>query len=376
MAHAYTPGLKVSEKTLIFKERRLPLKGEVIVKKGNYVKAEDVVARTLLPGNVHPVNVAGLLGVSPTELPNFMIKKEGQEVKKDEVIAISKGFFGLFKTEVKSPVDGKIEQISLVTGQVIIREPPIPVEVKAYFDGVVEEIIPEEGVIMKTTATFIQGIFGVGGEKIGKLKVLVDSPDEELKIDKLARIGDDSDSLIVVGGSFITAEVLKKLEELNVVGCVVGGIDDENLRKFLGYDIGVAITGSEPLKITLILTEGFGRLEMAKRTFELLKKREGEKCSINGATQIRAGVIRPEIIIPYKEIQEVKEEDTLKEGLAKGTIVRIIRDPYFGEIGKVVSLPPELRVIDTESKVRILEVELKDGRRVTVPRANVEIIET
>ncbi|MEN3044299.1 MAG: hypothetical protein ABDH37_03665 [Candidatus Hydrothermales bacterium] len=375
MAHAYTPGLKVSEKTLILKERRLPLKGQVIVKKGEYVKAEDVVARTLLPGNVHPLNVAGLLGVSPTDLPNLMLKKEGQEVKKDEIIALSKGFFGLFKTEVKSPVDGKIEQISLVTGQVIIREPPIPVEVKAYFDGIVEEIIPEEGVIMKSTATFIQGIFGVGGEKIGKLKVLVDSPDEELKLDKLEKIKENSESLIVVGGSFVTAEVLKKLEEFNVVGCVVGGMDDENLRKFLGYDIGVAITGSEPLKITLILTEGFGKLEMARRTFELLKKREGEKCSINGATQIRAGVIRPEIIIPYKEIQEVKEEDSLKEGLIEGTIVRIIRDPYFGEIGKVVALPPELRVINTESKVRILEIELKDGKRVIVPRANVEIIE-
>ncbi len=372
MAHAYTPGLKVCEKTLILKERRLPLKGEVLVKKGDYVKAEDVVARTLLPGNVHPLNVAGLLGVSPQDLPNLMLKKEGDIVKKDEIIALSKGFFGLFKTEVKSPVDGKIEQISLVTGQVILREPPIPVEVKAYFDGIVEDVIPEEGVIMRTTATFIQGIFGVGGEKIGKLKVLADSPDEELTIEK---IKDDLEGKIVVGGSFVRSEVLKILEEMGVLGCVVGGIDDENLRNFLGFDIGVAITGSEPLKVTLILTEGFGKLEMAKRTFELLKKREGEKCSINGATQIRAGVIRPEIIIPYEKIEEVKEEEHLKEGLVEGTIVRIIRDPYFGEIGKVKALPPELKLIETEAKVRVLEVELKDGKRVIVPRANVEILE-
>ncbi len=373
MAHAYTPGLKVAEKTIIIKERRLPLKGDVLVKKGERIKAEDVVARTLLPGNVHPVNVAGLLGISPQDLPNLMRKKEGEEVEKDEIIAESKGFFGLFKTQVRSPVKGKIEQISLVTGQVIIREPPIPVEVKAYFDGVVEEIIPEEGVIMKTTGSFIQGIFGVGGEKIGKLRVLVSSPDEELKEEHLK---DDLKGCVVVGGSFVTASVLKKLEEIGAVGCVVGGIDDENLRQFLGYDIGVAITGSEPLKVTLILTEGFGRLEMAKRTFELLKKRDGEKCSINGATQIRAGVIRPEIIVPHEKIEEIKEEeDTLKEGLVEGTLVRIIRDPYFGEIGKVSALPPELRVIETEAKVRVLEVELRDGRKVTVPRANVEIIE-
>ena len=34
MAHAYTPGLKVLENTSIEKERRLPLKGEVLVDKG------------------------------------------------------------------------------------------------------------------------------------------------------------------------------------------------------------------------------------------------------------------------------------------------------------------------------------------------------
>ncbi len=55
--------------------------------------------------------------------------------------------------------------------------------------------------------------------------------------------------------------------------------------------------------------------------------------------------------------------------------MRIIREPYFGLIGKIASLPHELQVIETESKVRILEVELPDGRRVTTPRANVEIIE-
>jgi len=32
-------------------------------------------------------------------------------------------------------------------------------------------------------------------------------------------------------------------------------------------------------------------------------------------------------------------------------------------------------LIETESEVRVLEAELDDGRRVVIPRANVEIIE-
>ena len=59
-----------------------------------------------------------------------------------------------------------------------------------------------------------------------------------------------------------------------------------------------AITGQEEKGITLVVTEGFGDLAMAERTFELLRGCAGMRASVNGATQIRAGVLRPEIIIP------------------------------------------------------------------------------
>ncbi|MEO0052637.1 MAG: hypothetical protein ABIK22_00565, partial [candidate division WOR-3 bacterium] len=160
MAHAYTPGLKVTSRTHIRKIRRLPLPGETLVEKGAQVKGDDIVARTAVPGNVQTVNVAGLLGIPPEDVPNLMIKKVGDPVKKDEVIARSKGLFGLFKSEVRSPVDGTVESISPVTGQVILREPPQPVQIDAYIDGIVDEIIPREGVVVANDVSLIQGIFG------------------------------------------------------------------------------------------------------------------------------------------------------------------------------------------------------------------------
>jgi hypothetical protein len=57
-----------------------------------------------------------------------------------------------------------------------------------------------------------------------------------------------------------------------------------------------------------------------------------------------------------------------------GTAIRIISEPYFGSLGHVSELPPELQLVETGSKVRVLTAELDDGRIVTVPRANVEII--
>jgi hypothetical protein len=104
----------------ILKIRRLPLKGSVIVKQGADVTAETVVARTELPGNVQPIKAASLLGVHQQDLREFMLKKEGDSVAKDEVIATSKSFFGLFKSHCRCPVQGRVESISDVTGQVII----------------------------------------------------------------------------------------------------------------------------------------------------------------------------------------------------------------------------------------------------------------
>jgi hypothetical protein len=294
MAHAYTPGLKVTRKTVLRKERRLPLPGEVVVKVGDKVSAETVVAKTELPGNVQPINVAGLLSIPPQEINSVMIKKVNDPVKKGEPIAESKSFFGLFKNTVTSPVDGYIESISNITGQVILREPPIPITVNAYIDGTVVEVIPNEGVVVETTASFIQGIFGIGGETIGEILVVAKSPDEELTKEKITP---EMKGKILIGGSYVTSEALKEAVKCGVKGVVVGAIDDKNLKDFLGYDIGVAITGNEQKGITLMITEGFGKLPMAKRTFELFLELNGKKASMNGATQIRAGVIRPEVIV-------------------------------------------------------------------------------
>ena len=101
MAHAYTPGLKISAQTIVRSERRLPLMGDVLVEVGNQVSAEDIVAQTDLPGNVQMIHAANLMGTSPSSVGRFMLKKVGDPVEQEEIIAQSNGLFGLFKSEVK-----------------------------------------------------------------------------------------------------------------------------------------------------------------------------------------------------------------------------------------------------------------------------------
>ncbi|NIT34950.1 MAG: hypothetical protein GTN49_00385 [candidate division Zixibacteria bacterium] len=375
MVHAYTPGLKVVETALVRKQRRLPLAGEVLVKKGDKVKALDVVARTFLPGNVETVNVANKLGMPPEDIPKYMLLEKGAKVEEGQVIARMKQLFGLFTSKAASPVKGTVETVSDVTGQVIIREPPMAVSVTAYVDGEVVEVIGNEGVDVECVGTFVQGIFGIGGEAYGEMKTVASAARDVLGADD---IGPECEGKVILGGSLATAAALKKAIEVGAVAVIAGGFHDRDLRSFLGFDLGVAITGHETLGVTLVVTEGFGEMPMAQATFELLTSREGMLASVNGATQIRAGVIRPEIIIPNpgKVVARVGSEEGDEANLEVGSRVRVIREPYFGKLGEVTSLPVELQVLDTEAKVRVLGVKFDDGGEDVIPRANVELIES
>jgi len=372
MAHAYTPGLKVLESTSIEKERRLPLKGEVLVEKGAEVVPEKIVARTHLPGNVQMVNIANLLNVDAQDVPEFMLIDVEQNISKGGLLAETKGLFGLFKSEVKSPVDGVLESVSSVTGQVVIREAPIPVEIDAYMNGNVSDVMNKEGVVISSNGVFIQGIFGMGGENRGHLRVLVDSREEELTEEMIT---EESKGCVIIGGSYISLKAYKKAISMGVAAVVVGGFNYHDLEDILGYTLGVAITGSEDIGTSLIITEGYGKIPMGGRSFDILKKYDGSFTSVNGATQIRAGVIRPEIVIPFNDVDSLDSTLNNEGGITEGSLVRVIRSPYFGHIGTVTSLPHELQKMESETMVRVAEVKI-DDQNFVIPRANLEMVET
>ena len=373
MAHSYTPGLKVLKKTIFKKERILPLKGDVLVKNGDQLTPDTIVASTNLPGNVQMLKVSNILNIDPKDVVEALQIKEGQKVKKGDIIAETSGIFGMFKSSVESPVDGTIESISQSTGRVVVREAPIPVEVDAYVSGVVDDVVENEGIVLKSNAAFIQGIFGIAGEKRGDLLVVSSGPEEELTADQITG---DMKGKILIGGSFLSLEAYKKALSVQVAGIVVGGFNYYDLKAILGYNLGVAITGTEKLNTALIVTEGYGSIPMSEATFSLLKENDGKAASINGATQIRAGVIRPEIVIPLdSENTNNDSSSKIPEGIQEGSTVRVIRSPNFGKIGKVISLPSELNKMESETMVRVAEINI-DGNNILIPRANLEMVET
>lgn len=374
MSQSYTPGLKVTPRCRWRSRRLLPLTGEVLVEVGQRVASQQVVAQTQLPGPAAPINLARLLNIAPAELPERLLKREGDVLVSSEPIARTKGLFGWFEHEYPSPASGVLESVSKVSGQIIVRGEPIAVRVKAYLTGTVVEVIPENGVVVEAEAAVVQGIFGIGGEAYGKLQIVAASADQSLTD---TEISGEHRGRVLVGGARVTGGAIRKAAQFGVAAVVAGGIDDQDLRDILGYDLGVAVTGTETIGTTVIITEGFGDIAMAKRTFELLKSHAGQEVSVNGATQIRAGVMRPEIVICLEEAVRKEEEVTaaaVAGTLSAGTPVRMIREPYFGLLGTITGLPHELQTLESGSKARVAEVTLADGRKLLVPRANVELI--
>ena len=377
MAKAFTPGLTVTARTAYRARRILPIDGTVAVQAGQGVEADTVVAQTFMEGDAFPMKVANLLGANPKDLPGLMLKQLGEAVRKDEPIARSKGIFGMMKTEVKSSADGTIESVSDSTGMVIVRGPKQPIEVRAYVSGRVAEVLPGEGAVIENTVALVQGIFGIGGEAHGPVAMACKAATEELDADDVTAA---MRGAVVVGGARMTAAAIAKAKAVGAAAVISGGIDDQDLRDFLGHDIGVAVTGSERMGITLIVTEGFGSIAMAERTFALLASHAGRTASVNGATQIRAGVMRPEIVVPLEASAGGAGGSAASAGgamagvLEIGTPVRVIRDPHFGVLGTVSALPEQPAVLGSGSKARVLEVATADGQRLTVPRANVELI--
>jgi len=369
MSGAFTPGLTITAYTTVRKTRLLPIPGTVLVKPGDRVNADTDIAQVDMPGTLVVAKVLQSLGCAADQVEKFCLVREGARVSRDQVIAQRSFFFGLFTNRCLSPRDGTVEYISKLSGNVGIRGDATPITCKAYIAGTVVDVIEHEGVVVETTAALLQGIFGVGGERHGGL-LWIDGPGEALQG---GQIGPEHRGKILLHPGRIDGSALPAAVKHGVIGLVGASMIDADLMAFLGYDIGVAITGQERIPFSLVLTEGFGTMTMPARTRELSQSLTGQSAAINGSTQIRAGVIRPEIVVPRPGKPGAAAESGGE--LTIGARIRCIRRPQFGQLGTVTALPEQPVEIATGSRVRVLTVKLDDGREVTIPRANVEILQ-
>jgi len=388
----YTPSLQITASTLISKRRALPLNGRVLVKVGDSVNADTAVLSTELPGELHVVRLADRLSVEPESITSRLKLKVGDIVTKGSIICELKSFFGLFHSTITSPIDGTVEFYNEQNAHIGIREKPTLLSIPAYISGTVSEVEKDKAVTIETHGALIQGIFGLGGERSGQITLLDVSSDEVVTPQHLHHL--ELQNAILIGGKSFSVEALNFCAEAHVSGVLTASITSQALKEFAGNQVNISVTGEENIPFTFIISEGFGELSLSEKVKHIAKVFNGKFASICGATQVRAGAMRPEIIIPSEDFTWTEEdvqnkqlldktkrlkaasttEDNRQSELTIGTTVRCIRVPFFGQFGSIIELPNAPATIPSGAIVRVCKVRLTDNREVMVPRANIEIV--
>ena len=88
-----TPTLITSQNRAIIKTRELPLSGKILVKLGESVKADQVVAEAELPGDLQVLRLAERTGLDLEQVAKSLQVNVGDRINSGDVILNFKGLF-------------------------------------------------------------------------------------------------------------------------------------------------------------------------------------------------------------------------------------------------------------------------------------------
>jgi hypothetical protein len=320
---------------------------------GERVSSDYVIAFADRASGFRLLNLDELLGTSITDAGKVLVKRVGETVDEGEVIA-RMGM--LFAKECVSPVRGTILDARL--NKVLIEVASERVELRAFYPGQVIDLIPGRGAAIEVTGALIQGAWGFGVERRGRLELVVPDGETPLTAD---RIAETHMGTVLIGGHTLDAGAVAQAVRNQVRGIIVGSITSSLLP----------VVRSSSL--SLIVTEGFGSAAMNPGTFALLRSYAGRDACLSPVVKTRWDVRKPEVVIP---LRMTSQPASAEQGvsLSIGTQVRALRAPYESLLGQVVSLPRSPRRLASGIQARGAEVVLESVGRAFVPFENLEIV--
>jgi hypothetical protein len=338
--------------TTIRRERLLPAAGRVVVRAGQKVEALDVVAEGSLEGGHVLLDVRRGLGISAEQADEIIERKIGEEISQGDVIA---GPVGLIPRVIRAPKDGRI--VAIGGGQVLLETQDGLLELRAGIPGTVVDLVPDRGAVIEGTGALIQAVWGNGHMDVGMLTVLLEQPTDELTVD---RVDVSLRGAVVLGGYCGQADVLQTAAELPLRGLILASL------------AGALAPLAARLPIPIVVLEGFGRIPMNPQAYKILTTNDKREVTVNAEPMDAMRGTRPEVIIPLPATSKPPlPRDT--DIFAPGQTVRILRAPYAGMTGKIISLKSGLASFPGGNFPAAM-VELEGGEQTAVPLANMEII--
>ena len=255
------------------------------VREGLMVKESDNV----YDGQVLFINKSSVFmsDENQRKLKDFKIKYEGRTFTVPPPNVFTDGIGIQFKPDDKvlSPVKGIVEKISYTTGTILIKNvlEPAKKSYQLFADvyGVVKSINENKDFLLNINSAIIEGKIGFGKNVGGFLKIY------------------DSNSSMtdtIVFKHYISYIDAEELMKQKVKGVICNFISYHCLKFIIGKDIGVAITGGEDIPFSLLIINGFSDSPITE-SFININLCIDKYVLLMPSTQIRAGVIRPKILI-------------------------------------------------------------------------------
>lgn len=362
-----TPRRAISTSVCLVRERRLPVAGQVLVSLGDRVTYQTPVLKADMKGDLVIIRLPEKLGMEPEDVTQHILVSVGDRVTVGQKIVHKKSFFSYFDIIEKAKVSGVVEFFTDSNGHLGIREDSTLLEVRAFIPGVVSEIIAPRSIKIEATVGLLQGAIGYGGEVTGTVcNIEADCLDEHV----LKQLPYFETPCIIVGGTYFTKEFFLGARSRNIVGIVVSSIKSDDVSSILK----TSVFGTSPVYSsdhpTILIVEGFGSIPLSQQAKDFFLYAHGKLASLHGLTQVRAGAIRPELII-HEPSQGVSSQELLHTYPKVGDVMRVVRGRHFGKMGRIVSLPEKLFKLESGIETHVAELDIL-GEIVSVSLANIE----
>lgn len=349
----FTRSTIIQSEARLRRQRLLPRGGEIVVKRGRDVSPLKVLARAPLSMNFRILFAAKNLNVSVQEFNNFLLVQEGDKVEVGTPLAQKKRFLGV--QTVESPIDGVVTRI--YNGRIILKQTADYIELRAMVAGRVVNYIDDRGVTLEIVGTQIQAMWSHGTVALSPLRIVGESGAKVLTPTDIT--GDASNHILAVG-QLDSLEPIEAAMQEGVKGFIVGTMPAH------------LVPACQTLDTTLLLTDGFGEHGMAQPIFEKLQELAGKETTIFSRDGID-GRQRAEIIVP-RAVNASLDEPPFNEPLIVGQTVRILRQPYLGNIGEIEHIFTHSQKTASGIRIRGATVRLQNGQSVFVPTTNLDAI--
>jgi hypothetical protein len=347
------PMLHILPLTTIVRERVLPVAGRVNARVNQRVNPTDVVAEANFAREHVLLDVARLFGVSAIAADKMIRVKEGDRLIEGALVAEKSGFFA---RTIKAPRPGRVMVAG--GGQVLMEVGDARVELRAGLPGMVTQVIPERGVVIRTAGALVQGVWGNGRIDNGLMVRMLQKPDDVLTPDQLDVSLRGS---VILGGHVRDADTLRVAAELPVRGLVISSL------------LSSLIIPAYQMRYPILVLDGFGAMPMNSAAFKLLTTNDKREATVNAEHFDRYSGNRPEVIIPLP-ISTEPDEPNSYENFAVSQTVRMRRPPNAGMIGTISNLRPGLSALPSGLRARAADVKLENGETVLVPLVNLEVV--